>query len=203
MTARQLALVTTPRRAIVLSIPQPVAVRIDDIRRRFDPVMAGRIGAHITLVHDVVDHDRTGDLVASAAAARPPFAVRLTDADRWGPSRYGIYLHVDDHAGGVAELHRLLAELETPAWAKVGFRPHVTLVHGRTVTEETAEAAWSALDGFVADWDVELAAIELIELVEPRWRSVARVELGGDRLGFRDRSHPDADPAQMSERGRH
>ena len=118
-----------------------------------------------------------------------PFPVRLTHADRWGPSRYGIYLHVDDHAGGVAELHGQLADLEAPAWASVTFRPHVTLVHGRTVTEDDAEAAWSALDGFVAGWDVDVAAIDIVELIEPRWRTVERYEL---RLSFR--IGPSADP---------
>ena len=46
------------RRAIVLFVPPPVAARVDEIRRRWDPVMTARIGAHITLVHDVVDHER-------------------------------------------------------------------------------------------------------------------------------------------------
>ena len=67
--------------------------------------------------------------------------------------------------------------METPAWARVVYRPHVTLVHGRTVTEEQAELAWSALDGFVAGWPVEVAAIDVIELVEPRWRLVERVRM--------------------------
>ena len=32
--------------------------------------MAGRIGAHITLVHDVVDHGQARELVAAAAGRR-------------------------------------------------------------------------------------------------------------------------------------
>ena len=58
--------------------------------------------------------------------------MRLTHADHWGQSAYGVYLHVDDPTGGVAALHAALADLEEPAWARVAFRPHGTLVHSRT-----------------------------------------------------------------------
>lgn len=165
-----------PRRAIVLFVPPPVDAHIDEIRHRFDPVMAGRIGAHITLVHDVADLGMARELI-TVAADRAPFPVRLTHADRWGPSRYGVFLHVDDHAGGIAALHRQVADLEAPAWARVAYRPHVTLVHGRTVTEGQADAAWSALDGFEAGWEVDVAGVDLVELVEPRWRTIERFEL--------------------------
>jgi len=101
-------MVAVLRRAIVLFVPPPVAARVDGIRRRWDPVMTARIGAHITLVHDVVDHDRAQVLVA-AAARSAPFTIRLTHADRWGRSANGIYLHVDDPAGGVAGLQEQLA----------------------------------------------------------------------------------------------
>jgi 2'-5' RNA ligase len=168
--------VTTLRRAIVCFVPPPVDAQVDEIRLRFDPIMTRRIGAHITLVHDAGDLGLARERVA-AAAERLSFPVRLTHADRWGPSRFGIYLHVDDPAGGIAALHRHVADLESPAWARATFRPHVTLVHGRTVTDVEAEAAWSALDGFTASWDVDIAAIDIVELVEPRWRTVERHEL--------------------------
>ena len=167
---------TILRRAIVLFVPPPVDAQVDEIRLRYDPIMTGRIGAHITLVHDAADLGLARERVA-AAAERLSFPVRLTHTDRWGPSSYGIYLHVDDHAGGIAELHGQVADLEAPAWARATFRPHVTLVHGRTVTDVDAEAAWSALDGFVAGWHVDIAAIDIVELVEPRWRTVERYEL--------------------------
>ncbi len=153
---------------------------VDEIRRRFDPVMAARIGAHITLVHEVVDRDRAAELVARAVQ-RAPFAVRLTRAALWGPARFGVYLDVDDPDGGLAALHSALREVETPGWARVEYRPHVTLVHGRTVTADDAELAWSALDGFVAGWEVQVSSVDVIELVEPRWELVERVEMGGAR----------------------
>jgi 2'-5' RNA ligase len=165
--------VSAPRQAVVVHLPAPTAVLVDEIRYRFDPVMAARIEPHLTLVHDVTDRGRVAELVGRAVA-REPFPVRLTHADRWGPSRYGAYLHVDDPAGALRGLHEALAELESPAWARSGFRPHVTLVNGRTVSEEQAELAWRALDGFVAGWELTVGAVDLIELIEPRWRLVGR-----------------------------
>ena len=164
---------SAPRQAIVVHLPAPIAALVDEIRRRFDPVMAARIDPHVTLVHDVTDRGRAAELVGRAVD-REPFRVRLTHADRWGPSRFGAYLHVDDPDGAVRGLHETVAELESPAWARGGFRPHVTLVNGRTVSEEEAEAAWRVLDGFVAGWELTVGAVDILELVEPRWRLVER-----------------------------
>lgn len=157
----------------MVRLPAPTAALVDEIRCRFDPIMAARIDAHVTLVHDVIDRRRVAELVGRAVD-REPFVVRLTRADRWGPSRYGAYLHVDDPDGAVRGLHEAVAELESPAWARVEYRPHVTLVHGRTVSETQAEAAWRALEGFVAGWELIVDAVDVVDLVEPRWRLVER-----------------------------
>ena len=164
------------RRAIVVPLSREVAAMVDEIRKRFDPVMAARIDPHITLVHEVVDHDRAGVLVGAVAdSAR--FTVQLTCAELWGPARYGIFLDVEDPSGGLGTLYETLRDVETPGWARVEYRPHVTLVHGRTVTEDEAEQAWSALAGFVAGWEAEVAAVDVVELVEPRWELVRRAVL--------------------------
>ena len=170
------------RRAIVVTLSAPTGALVDEIRLRFDPVMAARIDAHLTLVHDVTDGARAPELLRRATD-REPFRVRLTHTDRWGPSRYGAYLHVHDPDGAVRDLYEAVAPLEAPGWARAGFRPHVTLVHGRTVSEEQAEAAWRQLDGFVADWEVGVDAVDVIELIEPRWRLVERHALGPPAAG--------------------
>jgi 2'-5' RNA ligase len=165
------------RRAIVLLVPPPGRDALDEIRMRWDPVMCARIGAHITLVHDVVDHDRADERLAAAAATTAPFRIRLTRSDRWRSSASGIYLHVEDPTGAVAALHARFADLEHPAWARAPFRAHCTLVHARTVDAAVANEAWSVLEGFDAALDVDVDAIDLIELVEPAWRAVERFEL--------------------------
>ena len=38
------------RQAIVVTLSAPAAAFVDEIRLRFDPVMAARIDAHLTLV---------------------------------------------------------------------------------------------------------------------------------------------------------
>jgi 2'-5' RNA ligase len=164
---------------VVLFLPDPPRTAVDEIRTRWDPVMCGRIGAHITLVHDVVDHERAAQEVAAAAACATPFTVRLTDAAHWGRSPVGVYLHVDDPADDVTSLHAHMAHLEEPRWARVAFRAHCTLVHSRTTEPTVAARAWAELDGFHAGWDVELGAVDIIEMDEPTgWRTVERFELG-------------------------
>jgi 2'-5' RNA ligase len=166
------------RRAVVLFVPAPVCVELDEIRSRWDPVMCARIGSHVTLIHEVTDHDRASELVAAAASTAQPFTVTLGRADRWGPSAWGVYLHVDDPTGAVAALQAQLAEVEEPRWARVPFRAHVTLVHSRTTEAAMAEQAWAALDGFAPGWSVDVAAIDIVELDDPTgWRTVERFEL--------------------------
>ncbi len=167
------------RRAIVLHLDRATTERVDAIRRRWDPVMAARIGPHITLVHDVVGDGAIDARVAEVADGTAPFVVGLAAATLWGPARYGIFLGLDDPAGTVAGLHGALADLEAPGWARVEYRPHVTLVHGRTVTADDADAAWDALGGLHAGWPAEITAIDVVELVEPRWRPLASFPLGG------------------------
>jgi len=168
-----------PRRAVVLFLSEPARGAVDEIRSRWDPVMCGRIGAHITLVHEVVDHERATEQVAAAAAATKPFTVRLTDSAHWGRSAHGVYLHVADPTAGLASLHARLADLEEPRWARVDFRAHCTLVHSRTTEATVAARAWAELDGFHAGWDLDVAAVDVIEMDElTGWRTVERLELG-------------------------
>ena len=166
------------RRAIVLFVPPPVCDQLDEIRRRWDPVMCGRIGCHITLVHDVTDQIRASELVAAVAASTTPFTVRLGRAAHWGKSAWGVYLHVDDPAGAIDAVQARLAEVEEERWARVPFRAHVTLVHSRTTPPELAAEAWAALEDFDPGWAVDVTALDIVEMEElTGWRTVERVEL--------------------------
>lgn len=167
------------RRAVVVFLTGEVEQTIDAIRHRWDPTMAGRIDAHITLVHDVTDGATIVDRVAAVAAEVAPFELTLTTTACWGPAKWGIYLDLEDHDGGVWGLHDRLADLEDPRWLRGSFRPHVTLVHGRTVSEEQAEEAWAALNGFRADLRTCADAMCLIESRPGGWRTTHRFELTG------------------------
>jgi 2'-5' RNA ligase len=160
------------RRAVVLFLPEDVEREIDAIRRRWDPVMAARIDAHLTVVHDVVDVGRAHVLAEEAAARISAFQVTLTGAACWGPAKWGIYLGVEDHDGGVLALHDALAAVEDPRWLRTPYRPHVTLVHGRTVTEDAAEAAWVELCGHVASLTARLDAVHVVESRPGGWATI-------------------------------
>ena len=98
------------RRAAVLFVPQPVAGLVDDIRRRWDPVMLGRIDAHVTMIHDAsstsTTHSRSwGKRLLRLRRSRSP----STTARCWTRAANGVYLDIDDPTGGVTTLHERLA----------------------------------------------------------------------------------------------
>ena len=160
------------RRAVVLFLPEDVEREVDAIRRRWDPVMAGRIDAHLTVVHDVTDVGQAHSLAEAVATRLPAFQITLTGAACWGPARWGIYLGVEDHDGGVLALHDALGAVEDPRWLRTPFRPHVTLVHGRTVTEDEAEAAWAELCGHVASLTARIDAVHVVESRPGGWVAI-------------------------------
>lgn len=165
------------RRAVVLFLPPPVELLVDEIRHRWDPVMAGRIDAHVTLVHDLADHDLARDRLHRVVSDLASFELTLTTTACWGPATWGIYLHVDDHDGGVWALHEHLADVEDPRWLRGTFRPHVTLVHGRTVSEETAERAWAELQSFRADVRAHITSVCVVESRPGGWHTIDRFDL--------------------------
>jgi 2'-5' RNA ligase len=165
------------RRAVVLFLPREVEQLVDEIRHRWDPVMAGRIDAHVTLVHDLADHDAARRRLAEVTAEHRSFELTLTATACWGPAKWGIYLHVDDHDGGVWALHDHLADIEDPRWLRGTFRPHVTLVHGRTVTEAAAERAWSHLEHYRADVRARIDAVCIVESRPGGWHTIDRFDL--------------------------
>jgi len=165
------------RLAVVLALNGDAARLVDDVRERWDRVMRGRIGAHVTLLHDVEDDDAL-PAALTRVAGRPPIELTLTSTACWGPLRYGIYLDIDDHTGAVAELYEELAELESPRWRRTEYRPHVTLLHGRTVSEESAVRAWAELQSWRPEHAARIDAITVLRLGDDRWHEIERVPLG-------------------------
>lgn len=164
----------------MLYLPEDVEREVDEIRRRWDPVMAARIDAHLTVVHDVTDLHQAHELVRAAAQQVKGFEVTLTATACWGPPAWGIYLGIEDHHGGVRGLHDALAPIEDPRWLRTPFRPHVTLVHGRTVTAERAEEAWAELVSFAAGWRARIEAVHLVESRPGGWVTIDGFDLAPD-----------------------
>lgn len=164
------------RRAVVVVVGGAAGELVDDVRRRWDSTMAARIAPHVTLVHHVVDTDGLSERLAIVAAATAPFRARLAGVGGWGEARYGTYLEVEDTTGGLRALYDALMELEEPRWRRAGFRPHVTLVHGRTTEVATAEEAAAALAGWRADVDVRVDAVSVLQLGRERWDEIVRAQ---------------------------
>jgi 2'-5' RNA ligase len=147
------------RRQITAFLPAPIGARVDEVRMRWDPEMARRIAAHITLVHDA-DDDRFVPPAVERVVDGQVLRVRLTAARCWETPAGGIYLGVDDGHGDIARIRRLLDVDES---ASVRYVPHVTLLHPRTVEPARLEAAWAALAGWSVDAPVVVDRIAAIE----------------------------------------
>jgi hypothetical protein len=120
--------------------PAAVAAPLERLRARYDPVMAARAPAHVTVVYPEELPDPTALVDRVAGVRRGPFRLRLGGVGREGG---WVHVAVDDLDGGWADLRaRLLAPPHRPL--DVG-PPHLTLVHPRT--SGAADAAWAALRG--------------------------------------------------------
>jgi 8-oxo-dGTP pyrophosphatase MutT (NUDIX family) len=107
------------------------------------------------------------------ASQFPPVTLHLAEARRWGGAEVGIYLAVDDRAGVIEAVRRLLGVADAPG---VEFVPHVTLVHPRWVSANAARDAWTEIAGWTVDADVTIADLAIIE--SEGWRTVATFPFG-------------------------
>jgi 8-oxo-dGTP pyrophosphatase MutT (NUDIX family) len=121
----------------------PIASDIEAVRRRWDPVMASQIAAHVTVGYpaDIADLDEMTARVA-AAANHDAFAIELgavaTDRD---PAD-GVFVGVRDVDRGFARVRHAIVGGRDDGTPAV---PHVTLVHPRM--SGLGALAWRALDG--------------------------------------------------------
>jgi len=158
----------------------PPALReVEAVRRRWDPVMAARIAAHVTIVHDVTDHDRADAALRAAAASTAPIELTLTRAAHWGATARGVYLAVEPHDRGIDSLHRALVDVEDPRWLRIGYRPHLTVVHPRYVAEDEAARSWAELSGWTPRRRVRVERVAVVEMDADGWKTVAQVVLAG------------------------
>jgi 2'-5' RNA ligase len=164
------------RHQVTAFLPPPISEQVDEIRRQWDPEMAHRIAAHITLVHEPRNDQsfRRGlDLIANGRQLE----VRLTDAHCWGTPEGGIYLAVEDIRGDIDRVRRALQAVEQP---DVLYEPHLTLVHPRTATPTRLRDAWDRLGGWAIDETVMLDTISVIELKDSQWHVATSVSLASE-----------------------
>ena len=147
------------RRQVTAFVPAPIGAQIDEIRMRWDPELARRIAAHITLVHDA-DDDRFRSSAIDRLVDGRRLRVRLTGARYWDTPAGGIYLGVDDEQGDIQRIRELLDVEES---ASVPYVPHVTLLHPRTVEPARLEAAWAELASYSVNVTVVIDKVSVIE----------------------------------------
>lgn len=136
--------------------------------------MSDAIEAHFTVCHDLSD-----DQLAKVDSLRTerPIRVRIGRSLCWGEPSLGIYLDVEDVNGTVRAIRDALSIHNPP---DMPFHPHVTVTHPRTTPSETADTAWSALETWRLDIEVEISSLDVIELDGPVWRTVRQVTLADD-----------------------
>jgi 8-oxo-dGTP pyrophosphatase MutT (NUDIX family) len=104
---------------------------IEAARRRWDPVMAAQIAAHVTLAYpgEAPSPELLAERLREAGATRAPFRLRLGALACFGRPEDGVYIEVDDVDGGYRELREVVLR---PPFQLAAVTPHVTIVHPRT-----------------------------------------------------------------------
>lgn len=166
-----------PRHQATLILPEPVAGLVDEVRSTWDPEMARRIGAHVTLVHDASPLALTIERLRRAAVEVATFRLELGAAARWEPEEGGIYLEVRDVDGGIRALrdYVMVPPLGEPDGTE--YEPHVTIVHPRTVAPARRRAAWDRLRFWQLERVVVVDAVTVIIETPTGWDAVETIRL--------------------------
>jgi 8-oxo-dGTP pyrophosphatase MutT (NUDIX family) len=153
-----------PHATIFVDVPS----RLARVREEWDPVMAGQIAPHVTVAypHEVDDVDMMVERVRIAVRDAASFGLRLGEVVHGGDPNEGVFVAVDDVAGGWARLRAAIAG------ARAGdvIPPHVTLVHPRT--SGLGALAFDALRGHDEATTIEVHAVAVTAYDGERWRTV-------------------------------
>jgi 2'-5' RNA ligase len=165
-----------PDHHATIFVPPEVAADVEAARRRWDPVTADRIAAHVTLVYpaEAPVLELLVERLRAAAAVHAPFSLRLGALGCWQEPERGVYLAVHDVDGAYARLRDAVLQ---PPFRPLSFPPHVTLVHpatsgrGRELWDERAGPGWPERVFTVAE-------VAIAEFDGVRWIALERIALG-------------------------
>lgn len=173
------------RHHATLFVGGPVAPLVEERRRRWDPAMAARIAAHVTLVYpwEADDPAAIEGWVRAAVVGQAPFRCRVGPLRRFESDEgVGCAHLVEDVECGIAALRD---RLPRPAFRPGDVEPHLTIVHPRTSRagdEAYASLASSPL-GLGAEFDPDLGlrfdAVAITAWDGDRWATVASFPLTG------------------------
>jgi mutator protein MutT len=180
------------RRHLTIVLPEsPFVAEIEALRRRWDPVMAAEVPAHVSVVYpeETADEAALLDRMRNEAAQLRAFPVDVRGVERAEEGR-GVFLNATDRTGALTNLRRRLL---APPNSASGYPLHVTIVHPRTSNQ--GPDAFAALEvtplaGAVAVSEIAftetapegMTVLERFALGPPRVQVVAAVLRRGDRV---------------------
>lgn len=130
------------RRHVLLALRGEGAEELQTLRVEWDPEMAARVPAHVTLVYpeETVNEPLLLNRVAQVADATAPFAIWLGDLE--SSDRGGVWFRVVDPSDS---WERLRSRILAPPFHRLPVKPHATVVHPRT--SDRGREAMNALVG--------------------------------------------------------
>jgi hypothetical protein len=149
---------------------------IEAIRREWDPAMASRIAAHVTLAYprEAPMVDMLFERVREACHRSRPFRLRLGGVACFERPEDGVYIDVEDLDGGYG---RLRDEVLRPPFQRVASSPHVTLVHPRT--SRRGREFWNGADLERRDREFRVAEVAITAFDGIGWVVLGTYALAG------------------------
>jgi 2'-5' RNA ligase len=165
-----------PHLRVQASLPLSPLPGLVELRRALDPRMAGRIAPHVTAIYDdeAPDPDLLMERLRVVCADLPPVDLRLGCVEAFAPPGGGLF--VSTEAGAAFATLRALV-LTPPFAARRAVRPHVTLLHPRSVAD--APADWRSHVGCAFGWETTVREVAIMESDGGCWRVKARISFGG------------------------
>jgi len=163
------------RRHLQCVLTGQAAEKVETLRRRWDPVMAARTPAHLTLIYPEECDDRALLIERASQSAQhvQPFKVVLGEVASHEDGRGGVWYLVIDASRTWSRLRaEILAGLRP-----YSFEPHVTIVHPRTSSR--GPEALGALAGTRIEGEFEITEIAYTETAESGMRILERFSLRG------------------------
>jgi len=168
------------RLQVTIFLPESTGSVVQQVRLRYDPVMAERVAPHVTVVYEVPDQAVLTERLVAACATTPRFRIRFSGPQCWdGEPDRGIYLPVEDTDRGIAGLRGAIIRRPLREPANLLYQPHLTVVHARTATVEMRRRAWSEL----SDWEVprETVVVDSVTVMgesDHGWAKIESYRLG-------------------------
>jgi len=157
---------------LLLTLPSALA----DLRFRLDPRMARNAPPHVTIIYDdeAPDAALLQDRLREACSDFGPIALQLGGVDAFAPPAAGLYVATEADPIFDALRARVLA---LPfAGRGPAVRPHVTLLHPRSVAD--APADWRDHAGSAIPFHAVVREVTIIQSEGGPWSVRARIPLG-------------------------